>query len=177
MLRSQILRFSTASLLFASLVPPADAGCARGRLARRQARATVSRATTPPTASCASPAARPMQAMPSGQVSAPVPQAATGDPGTFLNWLNAYRASRGVGPASYDPALSVDAAASNAAMRARGVLAHYWNIAPASKNVGSGPMGTIQAMWAGSPAHDLWLLRATSVGIAYDGTFATMSAR
>lgn len=98
------------------------------------------------------------------------------DPGIFCAWLNAHRARYGIGPVGYDQALAVDASASNAAMRSKG-FNHHWGNAPAQKNIGMGPMSTIQSMWIASPPHNAWLLRATVVGIAYDGYYATMSAR
>lgn len=75
----------------------------------------------------------------------------------------------------YDPALCADAAASNAAMRARG-FAHHWDAAPHNKCVGYGTEAQIWAMWRADPAHARWLSGRHAYGYHYDGTFATLSA-
>jgi uncharacterized protein YkwD len=100
---------------------------------------------------------------------------ATADQSSLIAWLNAHRARYGVGPVAFDPNLVNDAAASNAAMRARG-FGHHMQYAPNQKNVGMGPLQTVTVMWTQSPAHNAWLLRARVVGFHYDGYYATMSA-
>ncbi len=177
----------------------ADAGCGLFHRRARQAsscgasyQSETYSATSCQTASYQqqwAPAAVPMvpqlQPAPSSQAvpvptsqSPPVPPKTTtiyyGDP--FLAWLNAHRARYGRGPVAYDAGLMADAAASNAAMRAYG-FGHRWDYAPANKNVGMGSPETVMMAWANSPAHNAWLLQATVVGVAFDGQYATFSAR
>ena len=94
----------------------------------------------------------------------------------FITWLNGHRARHGIGPVAYNPALSYDAQMSNHAMRQRR-FGHHWDVAPYNKNVGMGDPGTIMMLWASSPAHNAWLLRASEVGVAFDGSYGTFSAR
>lgn len=96
----------------------------------------------------------------------------------FLSWLNAYRARFYRNPVTLDPALSADAAASNAAMRRFG-FGHHFRYAPNQKCVGMGSLATIEAMWQADPPHNAWLLKPglTAVGVAFDGQYATFSAR
>ncbi|HYA72310.1 MAG TPA: CAP domain-containing protein [Roseiarcus sp.] len=97
--------------------------------------------------------------------------------------LNAYRASRGLGPVRLDPALNAMAQRQADAMVAANALSHDVggsfasrlasagvDATEAGENVGGGYYSTEEALagWRGSPEHDANLLiaRATRFGIA-----------
>jgi uncharacterized protein YkwD len=139
--------------------------------------AQQSPSTTPATGSAARPkivptaVARPVQA--------PVAVAAqpAGDPYGFTSWLNATRASHGLGPVGYDPNLSGWAAQNNAQQQARG-MGHYVMGPARRQNSAMGNYATIGAMWMGSSAHRAALLDPSIrwIGIAGLGAYWTFNA-
>jgi len=114
------------------------------------------------------PASQPAQAAP----------AATyyGDPYGFLSWLNATRASYGLGPVNYDQNLSNWAAMNNDQQMARG-LGHFV-MGPARRQNSAAGGGFPGAMWMASPAHSAALLDPTIswIGIAAAGAYWTFNA-
>ncbi len=108
------------------------------------------------------------------------PQAAPaqsyGDPYGFLSWLNATRASYGLGAVSYDQNLSNWAAMNNDQQMARG-LGHFV-MGPARRQNSAMGGGFPGAMWMGSPAHRAALLDPTIswIGIAAAGAYWTFNA-
>jgi hypothetical protein len=105
------------------------------------------------------------------------------DPPAATAMLNAYRASRGLGPVRLDPALNAMAQRQADAMVAANALSHDVggsfssrlagagvDATEAGENVGGGYYSTEEALtgWRGSPEHDANLLiaRATRFGIA-----------
>jgi uncharacterized protein YkwD len=105
------------------------------------------------------------------------------DPAAAAAALNAYRASRGLGPLRLDPALTAMAQRQADAMAAANGLSHDVagsfpsrlagagvQASEAGENLGGGYYSTQEALagWRGSPEHDANLLmaRATRFGIA-----------
>ncbi len=105
------------------------------------------------------------------------------DPAAAAAMLNAYRASRGLGPVRLDPALTAMAQRQADAMVAANALSHDVggnfpsrlagagvDASEAGENLGGGYYSTEEALagWRGSPEHDANLLiaRATRFGIA-----------
>lgn len=110
--------------------------------------------------SCGAPAQRAPQAVPRGCPGGvcPAPQAAVGDgPAAFLSSLNAWRASRGRGPLSYDANLAAFAASNNGihTPHSAGGAAQTW--------AGTSSYSAAFQMWAASPSHASIMLSATQV--------------
>ena len=128
--------------------------------------------STAPTVVAAEPAAAPA-------VAPVVAQAApASDPYGFVGWLNATRASSGLGPVGVDPNLSSWAQQNNVQQQSRG-LGHYVMGPARRQNSAVGNYAGIGAMWMASPAHRAALLdpTITSVGIAGLGVYWTFNAR
>jgi uncharacterized protein YkwD len=115
----------------------------------------------------------PVAAAPSSQ---PTQAATYGDPYGFLSWLNATRASFGLGPVGYDQNLSNWAAMNNNQQMARG-LGHFV-MGPARRQNSAIGGGFPGAMWMASPAHQAALLDPTIswIGIAAAGAYWTFNA-
>lgn len=107
-------------------------------------------------------------------VQAPV---AYGDPYGFTAWLNATRASYGLGAVGYDPNLTNWAAANNSQQAARG-MGHYVMGSARRQNSAVGNYASIGAMWMASPAHRAALLDPSIrwIGIAGLGAYWTFNA-
>lgn len=119
--------------------------------------------------------AAPAAAAPVAAAPATVP---AGDAYGFTNWLNATRASFGLGPVSVDPDLSNWAAANNAQQQSRGI--GHFVMGPARRqNSAMGGAGSIGSMWMASPAHRAALLDPSIrwIGIAGLGAYWTFNAR
>jgi hypothetical protein len=99
-----------------------------------------------------------------------------GDPYGFMAWLNATRASYGLGPVGHDPNLSNWAAMNNAQQQAYG-LGHFV-MGPARRQNSAMGGGFPGAMWLASPAHAAALLDPTITwfGIAAAGAYWTFNA-
>ena len=112
----------------------------------------------------------------SSQAVQAAPEQSYGDPYGFLSWLNATRASYGLGAVSYDPNLSNWAAMNNDQQMARG-LGHFV-MGPARRQNSAAGGGFPGAMWMGSPAHREALLDPTIswIGIAAAGAYWTFNA-
>ena len=164
MIRSNRARvLSVLALTFALAVPlPADAGWFRHRR-----RCQPCSAPTPCQARQATYAS-----MQTG-LAYPASQAATGDPGAFLGWINSVRASHGRGPVGWSAQLANDAAVNSS----RG-FGHSWMGSARRQNAGVGPLGSVQAMWLQSPAHADAILdpSITAVGLANVGGVWTFAA-
>jgi uncharacterized protein YkwD len=108
---------------------------------------------------------------------AQVQYASYGDPYGFTSWLNGVRAQYGLGPVSYDPNLSGQAAVNNGQQHARGMGHHYMGSAR-RQNSGMGAAQTVWQMWMASPAHQAALLdpTITMIGIAASGSYWTFNA-
>jgi uncharacterized protein YkwD len=104
------------------------------------------------------------------------PAASYGDPYGFLSWLNATRASYGLGPVGYDQNLSNWAAMNNNQQLARG-LGHFV-MGPARRQNSAAGGGFPGAMWMASPAHQAALLDPSIrwIGIAAAGAYWTFNA-
>lgn len=100
------------------------------------------------------------------------------DEPAFAGWLNAERRGRGLGAVAVDPALTVAAAANNAAQRSRGMGHHVMGHAR-RQNAGAGPEPAVWGAWARSPAHASALFdpSVTAIGYAFDGQYTTYSGR
>jgi hypothetical protein len=120
--------------------------------------------TSNPVSVAAAPASQPAQA------------AGYGDPYGFLSWLNATRASYGLGSVGYDQNLSNWAAMNNNQQMARG-LGHFV-MGPARRQNSAMGGGFPGAMWMASPAHQAALLDPTIswIGIAAAGAYWTFNA-
>jgi uncharacterized protein YkwD len=115
-------------------------------------------------------------AAPASQPAQAAPAASYGDPYGFLSWLNATRASYGLGPVGYDQNLSNWAAMNNNQQLARG-MGHYV-MGPARRQNSAAGGGFPGAMWMASPAHQAALLDPTIrwIGIAAAGAYWTFNA-
>jgi uncharacterized protein YkwD len=98
------------------------------------------------------------------------------DPFGFVSWLNATRASYGLGPVGHDANLSNWAAMNNNQQMAYG-LGHFV-MGPARRQNSAMGAGFPGAMWMGSPAHSAALLDPTItwIGIAAAGAYWTFNA-
>ncbi len=98
------------------------------------------------------------------------------DPYGFLSWLNATRASYGLGAVGYDANLSNWAAMNNNQQMANG-LGHFVMGSARRQNSAMGA-GFPGAMWMASPAHRAALLDPTIswIGIAAAGAYWTFNA-
>ncbi len=124
-------------------------------------------ATTPQTAPIAS----------EGVPERPEASTATADPYGFLAWLNATRASIGLGAVAHDANLAAWAAMNNASQAAHGL--GHWVMGPARRqNAGWGPAAAVWPAWVASSGHAAALFdpSITAVGIAWDGAWWTFSA-
>jgi hypothetical protein len=118
---------------------------------------------------------RPVLASPQSVTIEPAPVPASVDYG--LGWINAYRASCGLHPLAYDPAMASVATINNSIQRTRGLGHHYRG--DRVQNAGMGSLPTILSMWAADPPHRAILLdRSITAGaVVWDGYHATFSAR
>jgi uncharacterized protein YkwD len=93
-----------------------------------------------------------------------------------VGWLNATRASCGLGPVGYDQNLSNWAAQNNNAQAAYG-MGHFV-MGPARRQNSAMGAGFPGAMWMASPAHRSALLDPTIswIGIAAAGAYWTFNA-
>jgi uncharacterized protein YkwD len=100
--------------------------------------------------------------------------------GAFLQWLNGVRASAGLQPVAYDPAMERDASVNNTYQASRG-LGHFYMGGARRQNaaMGAGNYAQIGAMWLASPGHRAALLdpTITRIGVAGAGMWWTFSAR
>ncbi len=98
--------------------------------------------------------------------------------GAFLQWLNGVRASAGLQPVQYDPAMERDAAVNNS-YQARSGLGHFYMGGARRQNAAMGQYAQIGAMWMGSPGHRAALLDPSIryIGLAGAGMWWTFSAR
>jgi uncharacterized protein YkwD len=98
------------------------------------------------------------------------------DPYGFLSWLNAIRASYGLGPVGHDQNLSNWAAMNNSQQMAQG-LGHFV-MGPARHQNSAAGAGFPGVMWMASPAHSAALLDPTIswIGIAAAGAYWTFNA-
>ncbi len=98
---------------------------------------------------------------------------AGGDPFSFIGWLNAQRAARGLPPVGHDPNLSAWAAR-NSAMG----LGHLVRMGRRQNSGIAGDAITVGTMWMTSPAHASAMLDSTitRVGIAVVNGVWTMNA-
>lgn len=112
------------------------------------------------------------------QTAQAAPAAAYGgsDPYGFLSWLNATRASYGLGAVGYDASLSNWAAMNNNQQMAYGV--GHFVMGPARRQNSAAGAGFPGAMWMASPAHRAALLDPTIswIGIAAAGAYWTFNA-
>ena len=101
---------------------------------------------------------------------------ASGDPYGFMAWLNATRASYGLGAVGYDENLSSWAAMNNSQQQARG-LGHFV-MGPARRQNSAMGAGFPGAMWMASGPHRAALLDPTITwfGIAAAGAYWTFNA-
>jgi uncharacterized protein YkwD len=105
------------------------------------------------------------------------PAPAGGDPYGFTAWLNAIRASYGLGPVGYDPNLANWASLNNSQQAARGI--GHFVMGPARRqNSAIGSFPGIEAIWMASPVHRAALLDPTItwIGIAGAGAWWTFNA-
>jgi uncharacterized protein YkwD len=107
---------------------------------------------------------------------APAAEYAGSDPYGFLSWLNATRASYGLGAVGYDASLSGWAAMNNNQQMAYGV--GHFVMGPARRQNSATGAGFPGAMWMASPAHRAALLDPTIswIGIAAAGAYWTFNA-
>ncbi len=108
------------------------------------------------------------------KVAAAQPAQATGDAYGFTAWLNATRASYGLGAVGYDQNLANTAARNNVQQQARGM--GHWDLQGARRqNSGMGAYATVCALWLQSPLHRAALLDPSirSIGIAGLGSWWT----
>jgi uncharacterized protein YkwD len=108
----------------------------------------------------------------------PQPAAApAADPYGFTAWLNATRASYGLGAVGYDPNLTNWAAVNNSHQASRG-MGHYVMGPARRQNSAMGHYASVGAMWMASPAHRAALLDPTIrwIGIAGLGAYWTFNA-
>ncbi len=114
------------------------------------------------------------EAAPAASVAAP---AEAGDAYGFLGWLNATRASYGLGAVGYDANLTNWAAMNNDQQAARG-MGHFVMGPARRQNSAMGAFANIGAMWMNSPAHRAALLdpTITAIGIAGLGAYWTFNA-
>jgi uncharacterized protein YkwD len=123
-------------------------------------------------------AARPQYYAPAQPAAAPVAAAQpSGDPYGFTAWLNATRASYGLGPVAHDPNLSGWAAQNNSHQSSRG-MGHYVMGPARRQNSAMGNYASIGSMWMSSPAHRAALLDPSIrwIGIAGLGAYWTFNA-
>lgn len=147
---------STLAVLLLSLAAPSEAGWRHRRPARPCPARSFAQTPAPPAYS-------------------PAP-ASTGstDPAGFVAWLNATRASYGLGAVGYDPGLALMAAVNSAAG-----FNHHPGTNPGRQNVGVGDLASVSAAWMASPPHAAALLDPgiRSVGIATVGGVTTFNGR
>jgi uncharacterized protein YkwD len=107
---------------------------------------------------------------------APAAEYGGSDPYGFLSWLNATRASYGLGAVGYDASLSNWAAMNNNQQMAYG-LGHFV-MGPARQQNSAMGAGFPGAMWMASPTHRAALLDPTIswIGIAAAGAYWTFNA-
>ena len=100
----------------------------------------------------------------------------SGDPYGFMAWLNATRASYGLGAVGYDENLSSWAAMNNSQQQAQG-LGHFV-MGPARRQNSAMGAGFPGAMWMASGPHRAALLDPTITwfGIAAAGAYWTYNA-
>ncbi len=115
-----------------------------------------------------------------GRTIEPAPAAPAADPYGFVQLMNQYRASAGLGPVAFDANLSAWASQNNAAQSRKGIGHHVnpncyqnsaWNCTSA---------WDVAQSWMNSPGHRRNMLspHITHVGIAYGpGPYWTMNAR
>lgn len=96
----------------------------------------------------------------------------------FGAWLNSYRASVGLPPVAYDPALAN--AAVNSAEQAKRGMGHHFMGPARRQNAAWSPTGfaNVPGMWAANPGHNAALLDPTIrfFGLAGFGANWTFSA-
>jgi uncharacterized protein YkwD len=103
--------------------------------------------------------------------------AQTGDPSSFLAWLNSTRAQHGLAAVGYDQNLANWAAQNNAQQNARGI--GHFVMGPARRqNAAMGNGASIGTMWMNSPAHRATLLDPSirAIGLAGAGMYWTLNA-
>lgn len=95
--------------------------------------------------------------------------------GSFVNWINRVRASRGLRAVVWSPVLAADAVANSA----RG-FGHSFMGRARRQNAGWGrSLPTIQQMWLASPAHAdaIFDPTVTEVGLGMSGDVVTLNLR
>jgi hypothetical protein len=164
LISSKLIRASLTLFLLVTLAAPADAGWL---FHRRKARCQKQPAPT----SCQ--ARQATYATPQAAPAYQATQGATGDPGTFLAWLNGVRLANGRGAVGWHAGLANDAAVNSS----RG-FGHSHMGQARRQNAGVGTLATVQAMWLQSPAHADAILdpTITAVGLANVGGVWTFSA-
>lgn len=167
------------SILTLSLVAPsAEAG---GRWWRRQATSCGGGYAGVPVhyQGCGAAAMVPVQAAPVQAQAAPVvaaqPETGSGGAAGFLAWLNATRASYGVAPVAYDPAIEASCAQNNALQAAHGLGHHFMGLCRRQNSAAGLFFPGVEAAWMASPGHSSALLdpSLTRIGIAWLGHWCT----
>lgn len=169
-LKSKFIALTLSTLAFLVFAQLADAGW--GRRGRRQQVAYAQ----------ACPSQQFARSPSGGSVTPPYPSPVVtpsvgGASDVGLGWINAVRARVGIRPLGYDPAMGSVAANNNAHQRSRGL--GHWFRGDTRQNAGMGPLDAIQSLWLASGAHAAAIFdpNITVGAVAYDGQFATFSAR